>query len=390
MRNYMVLRCIAIAFLLLYALSGWSQSTYPGLSVNQSYTPPSPNAQAFQSYDDNPVALYTGLPSVAIPIYTVKCGTLTVPISLSYNSNGFFPLQDAGWVGLGWSLNAGGAISRIVEGDADGSLNSGHNYGQYNLGDSVFENPNVDSFLQRAYNMNLAYGNNTYDMAPDIFDAEFNGIGDQFFWVSGQAYLLSYNKQLSVSWPSYSSNIVITTEDGTQYTFGATETTTDNYYGGFDSTSQSFTSAWLLTQMVSVQGDTIKFNYGTYTWQQAVVPYQACYAMSINGQPNLGYDPNEYLVHPSITTQVLQSIVCRNSRISFIPDPAGRTDINGTLPRLREIVVLDSLTGDTVKKNFLSYKYFGLSTVNPTLYERLALTTFSSVNTQISSDSLTD
>src|SRR5580658_6627908 len=118
MRNYMVLRCFTIVFLSLSALSGRPQSTYPGLSVNQSFTPPSPNAQGFQSYDDNPVALYTGLPSVAIPIYIVKCGTLTVPISLSYNSNGFFPLQDAGWVGLGWTLNAGGAVSRIVEGDA--------------------------------------------------------------------------------------------------------------------------------------------------------------------------------------------------------------------------------------------------------------------------------
>jgi hypothetical protein len=390
MRNYTVLRCFALALCLLEVFPGLGQSTYPGLSVNQSFTPPSPNAQAFQSYDDNPIALYTGLPSVTIPIYTVKCGALTVPISLSYNSNGFFPLQDAGWVGLGWSLNAGGAVSRIVEGDADGSLNSGHNYGQYNLGDSVFSNPNVDSFLQKAYNMNLAYGNNTYDLAPDIFDAEFNGIGDQFFWVSGQAYLLSYNKQLSISWPSYSSNIVITTEDGTQYTFGATETTTDNYYGGSDSISQSFTSAWFLTQMVSVQGDTIKFNYASYTWQQTTVPYQASYTMSTTaGQPDLGYDPNEYQVHPSITTQVLQSIVYRNGRVSFIPDPAGRTDINGTLPRLREIVVIDSLTGDTVKKNFLSYKYFGLSTVNPKLYERLALKTFSSVSPLISSDSLT-
>src|SRR5580658_4002877 len=131
MRNYTLTRCLPTALLLFCALSGWSQ-TYPGLSVNQSYTPPSPNAQGIQSYDDDPVALYTGLPSVAIPIYTVKCGTLTVPISLSYNSNGFFPLQDAGWVGLGWTLDAGGTISRIVEGDADGSLASGHNMGQFN------------------------------------------------------------------------------------------------------------------------------------------------------------------------------------------------------------------------------------------------------------------
>jgi YD repeat-containing protein len=392
MRKYMVLRAFVITILLVNAFPGRSQTTYPGLAVNQSYTPPSPNAQGFQSYNNDPVALYTGLPSIGIPIYTVKCGTLSVPINLTYNSNGFFPLQDAGWVGLGWTLSAGGVISRIVEGDADGTLNSGHNFGQISLADSLnFPfHMSVDSFLQKAYNMNLAYGNNTYDMAPDIFNAQFNGIGGQFYWINGKAYMLSYDKQLSISWPSYSSNIVITTEDGTQYTFGAIETTTDNYYGGSDSTSQSFPSSWFLTQMVSVQGDTIDFNYAPYTWQQTLISYQCSYTLNLhNGSPDLGYDPNKYEVEPSLTTQVLQSIVCRNSRVSFIPDATGRTDINGTLPRLREIVVIDSLTGDTVKKDFLSYKYFGLSTVNPKLYERLALKTFSSVNTLVSSDSLT-
>ncbi|HTR29339.1 MAG TPA: hypothetical protein VMH27_08710 [Puia sp.] len=388
MRNYIVLRCFALCFFLMGTIHSWSQ-TYPGLSVNQSYTPPSPNAQGFESYNNDPAALFTGLPSIGIPIYTIKCGTLTVPISLSYNSNGLYPSQDAGWVGLGWSLNAGGAISRMVEGNPDGSLPTGHNYGEYNLADSIVGS-GADSFLRRVYNMNMEYGTNTYDPAPDIFNANFNGIGGQFFWISGTPYQISYMKQFSISWPSYSSNIVVTTSDGTQYTFGATEKTTDYRYGGSDSALQSFTSAWFLTQMVSVQGDTIKFNYGTYTWQQTVVPYQASYTLSItSGQPDLGYDPNRYLVQPSDSTQVLQSIVWRNGRVSFIPDPAGRTDVNGTLPRLREIVVIDSLTRDTVKKNLLSYKYFGLSAVNPTLYERLALKTFSTVNPLINSDSLT-
>lgn len=383
----MLFRSVVIFLLVMVSQVGWSQ-TYPGLSLNQSYTAPSPNAQSSESYDNSPVALYAGLPAVGIPVYTIKCGTLTVPISLSYNNNGFFPLQDAGWVGLGWNLNAGGVITRNIEGTADGSLPSGHNYGEYSLSDSV-SGPNYDSFLRRAYNFENGYTNTTVDVAPDIFDAEFNGIGGQFFWVNGTAYQVSYNKQLSISWPGYTSNIVITTADGTQYTFGAREKTTDKYYIGLDSSIQSYTSAWFLTQMVSVQGDTIKFNYGTYTWQQAVTTYQAAYTLNGSGGADLGYDPNQYLVAPGDSTQVLQSIVWRNGRVSFVPDAAGRTDISGTLPRLREIVVLDSLTGDTVKKDLLSYKYLGLSAANPKLYERLALKTFSTVNPLVSADSLT-
>ncbi|HEV3411441.1 MAG TPA: hypothetical protein VG101_03140 [Puia sp.] len=313
-----------------------------------------------------------------------------MPISLSYNSNGLFPLRDAGWVGLGWNLNAGGSISRTVEGNIDGIQNSGYNYGQYNLYDSIWLNGNVDSFLQRAYNPNLAYGNNSYDMAPDIFDAEFNGIGDKFFWINGKAYLISYNKELSISWPSPTSNMVITTEGGVQYTFGAKETTTNYYYGGPDSIPQSYTSSWYLTQIISLQGDTIEFNYTSKTWKQALNSYQTSYALSTTtGQSDLGYDPNQYLPFPSITTQVLQSIVCRNSRVSFVLDPVARTDVNGTLPRLREIDVIDSLTSDTVKRNFMSYRYFGASSLNPQAYERLELKTISSINPEIVADSLT-
>jgi len=221
MRKYKVFGICVVIFLLAQRLTVCAQTvTYPSQVVSQSFVPPSPNSQDAQSYTDDPTALYTGIPSVNIPIYTMKCGSLTVPISLSYNSNGLFPLRDAGWVGLGWNLNAGGSISRTVEGNIDGIQNSGYNYGQYNLYDSIWLNGNVDSFLQRAYNPNLAYGNNSYDMAPDIFDAEFNGIGDKFFWINGKAYLISYNKELSISWPSPTSNMVITTEGGVQYTFG--------------------------------------------------------------------------------------------------------------------------------------------------------------------------
>jgi len=391
MKKYNVLGFCAIIFLLIQQLSASGQSvTYPGQVTNQSYVPPSPNVQGAQSYTNQPVALNSGTPSVSIPIYTIKCGALTVPISLSYNSNGLFPLQDAGWVGLAWTINAGGSISRTVEGNVDGIANSGYNFGQYNLSDSVTDNPNVDTFLKQAYNYSLVYGNNSYDMAPDIFDAEFNGLGDKFFWINGKAYLLSYDKQLSISWPSPTSNIVITTEDGSQYTFGAKETTTNWYYAGADSNAQSYTSAWYLTQIVSVQGDTIQFNYGTYNWQQAPISYQTSYTLSTtSGQSDLGYDPTPYFLGPSMTTQILKSIVCRNSRVSFVPDTTTRKDINGTIPRLREIDIIDSLTGDTVKRNFLSYEYFGASAGNPKLYERLALKTFSTVNPKIVSDSLT-
>ena len=42
-----------------------------------------------------------------------------IPISMTYHGSGVRPDQHPGWVGLGWNLNAGGCISRIVNGLPD-------------------------------------------------------------------------------------------------------------------------------------------------------------------------------------------------------------------------------------------------------------------------------
>ena len=93
-------------------------------------TPLSPNAASLWKYAELPVNLYTGIPSISIPIFEAKSGDLKVPITLSYHAGGIRFEEQASWVGLGWTLNAGGAISRNVKGIADekGILNPGNFY----------------------------------------------------------------------------------------------------------------------------------------------------------------------------------------------------------------------------------------------------------------------
>jgi YD repeat-containing protein len=366
--------------------------TYPEPVVDQSYIPVSPNAQGIQTYGNEPVALYEGVPAINLPIYEVKCGSISLPISLSYNYNGLFPMQDAGWVGLGWNLNAGGTITRIVEDGVDGSENSGYNYGQYNITDSIYSSPDLNNFLQSAYNNNLGYSGKSYDLAPDIFDAEFCGYSGKYFWYNGKAYMLAYNKELGISWPGISSNITIKTTDGTSYIFGtsSSETTTANNYGGPEYTPVTFTSSWYLTMVISADlKDTISLKYTSCTWQQIPANYQTSYTMSVGTQSDLGTDPVVYAINPSIQTLILQSIACRNTRVSLITDATPRTDVLGTYPKLREIDFIDSLTRNMVKKNLFTYEYFGQTITNPSSYERLALKTFSTLNSQLSTDSLT-
>lgn len=78
----------------------------------------SPNEWSFFKYVDNPVGLYHGNPDVSIPLYTIRDGSVEIPIALRYNTSGIRVEEEAGWVGLGWNLNLDGYIvCQIVDGD---------------------------------------------------------------------------------------------------------------------------------------------------------------------------------------------------------------------------------------------------------------------------------
>lgn len=48
------------------------------------YMPQAPNAQAIARAVEIPVNLYTGIPNISIPLYDIKVGNISVPITLSY------------------------------------------------------------------------------------------------------------------------------------------------------------------------------------------------------------------------------------------------------------------------------------------------------------------
>ena len=81
--------------------------------------PPSPTSVQFQRYGDYPVGTFTGVPAISIPIFTIKCGDLELPISLNYHASGSRGDDVSGFVGLGWTLDAGGEMSRTIIGKPD-------------------------------------------------------------------------------------------------------------------------------------------------------------------------------------------------------------------------------------------------------------------------------
>ena len=80
---------------------------------------PTPKALSMIRYGCLPVDLNSGTMSLEIPIGEYKDQDFSIPVSLRYSSSGFKPASPSGEAGLGWSLAAGGAITREIVGVDD-------------------------------------------------------------------------------------------------------------------------------------------------------------------------------------------------------------------------------------------------------------------------------
>ena len=78
-----------------------------------------PQASAFMKYGEESVNEYTGTANISVPLYTIKCKDIEIPIVLNYNASGIKVEQEASWVGLGWDLTVGGCINYVCAGSKD-------------------------------------------------------------------------------------------------------------------------------------------------------------------------------------------------------------------------------------------------------------------------------
>jgi hypothetical protein len=235
------------------------------MPLSWNVTIPSPTAASLGKFGDVPVSLYTGLPGISIPLFTAKGKTINLPISLTYHASGLKVEDVGGWVGMGWTLEAGGVITRTVRGLLDEGTHGYYREGHTWYNGNSWPTPN-DATLS-----NLRA--NQLDGEPDQFFFNFAGHSGEF--VMGPTSE-AMNSQVIRTIPyrnwafefTGNANITswkITTEDGTRYTFAAVETHTDRgtaVHGPLWGTA--YASSWYLTEIRAPGGDVISLAYQTY------------------------------------------------------------------------------------------------------------------------------
>ena len=269
----------------------------------------SPTAYEIGRYGRTPASHFYGLPNISILLTEVRAKGHTIPVTISYNAGGHKPDQHPGWVGLGWSLHAGGSIIRITNGMKDEMSKLEYN-ALTNLGPN--QHP---GYLHRIsevqtdtnWNDEVTLAENSLpwmDREPDEYIINADGIHASFYITgedkiavvsrdesaielesyeiaddSGTSYMDMYPgkcyKPMTIRRYKYLKTFIIRDKHGNRYVFGGDDSAieysvvqhpnivSDGF--NFRNTGQwkaiATANAWMLTRIERADGEIITFEY---------------------------------------------------------------------------------------------------------------------------------
>lgn len=347
-----------------------------------------PNASSLGKYGDIPVTYHTGIPNISIPIHQIAEGDISLPVSLSYHAGGLKVEEPASWIGAGWSLQAGGVITRTVK-DKPDERQTGSSHQQF----GHFSDYGMISALSQVPGMNLAL----YDAEPDLFFFNFGSYSGKFYFNDDRTPMLLPEQDLRIEYqysPGTWNNspgawsgggrciegFVITTPNGTKYYFGIPNIppaapycdpieVISTYTSSNGTAFNQVISSWYLYKVVSLDGASVielKYErdyFATFSFYNPILPNTVNNSQTTNPQ-SYQFVKN---LHAAVRISRIQSA---NNRIDFIPGIVrqdisgwnrislnGNDEVNTTSRSLGSIQVWD-LSGNCLKKFNLSQDYF--------------------------------
>ncbi len=358
---------------------------------------PSPNAGALGKYGEIPVDQSTGIPGISVPVFswTRERAKLSVDIGLSYHSGGHKVEEMSSDVGLGWSLNAGGVITRTVVGLPDEQYNGFRgnatimpNLSTTNPGPVMpdyFVPANNMVSLSNHINYYNSYSNFTLlksindgqlDSQQDIYSFNYPGNSGRFVvGKDGSVLKMKFsNAKIEILQPgTWSEYFRITDEFGVQYLFDVKEivsstgmTLSSAMEGGatsmnFQPTTAPVTS-WYMSRIVSADKiDTIYFNYS----QGGTTKVQRGFYESVDVISSDPWNPNVGVGQPKgtfVRGSSVDEIQLVKLRSIFFPDQT-KVNFNYSLPRVdymndSALTSIQIVNGSNSKQYNLSYSYF--------------------------------
>lgn len=323
----------------------------------------SPEAKAFQEYGKFATEGCSGSIDISIPIHTISCRNLEIPITLHYGGKGIKVAEEASWVGLGWDLSVGGCINLVSAGQVD-FLTREAQWSDYLKVLNLESGPVFQKTANRS----------DYTVMGDLI----NNMGERDFYsvnILGQGFLFFIN-------PDDGKPIIIGADDkdyfiqkvgaegwlirdvmGYEYEFDAIE------YSLMDNAGMQ-KSAWYMSSILTPEGIEATFTYDksyvkglprAYQWYDA----QRCsFNVTLQGGGFYFFDVPRFGSGVSISNTEIQkpwlkSIATDNQTVTF--ETSGRSDFMGA--KKVDWIKVSDINGDIVSLHHLNYGTFAHSTV---------------------------
>lgn len=388
---------IVVLFVLIYV---------KGLGQNSALAFPSPNnsflgiAANIGSTSGVDVDLYTGTAKINIPITSLASNSVSIPVSLNYTGARGIRVQDyATSVGLGWQLNAGGSISRVVRCFPDempngylgtgtlpsGSIGTGGSWGKVVAANLSAPYPTWTASQASAITgVDYSQGTQsvpTADGEPDIFYVRTPFFAFQFTFDENGNPVFPNNTGMQITTNNFiassncsstscsNSSFEVIDPNGNQYYFGSSsssvETSTTSLFG----TSYTFPTTWYLDKIVTYNSkDVITFGYQSFFSSDVFNHYRSVFSQNIYNQT--GWDSTHYSTtvnQPKFITKISSSL----GEVDFSYTTNGRLDDpNG--PILSGITLMAMNPTNASSPNSLQnytfyYGYFGAPSNDPSI-----------------------
>ncbi len=274
MKIYIIIKLVVLSVLVSVATKSLGQQkTAWEYSSPCEPTVYSPQVAEMIRYDQTSVNLNLGRIDLSIPLLEWKDQDFDIPISLSYNSEGFRPRNSDNYVGRDWMLNTGGVVYRCVNGIPDDIINGleplAAQAGAYHYVDgflSVLNKRyfNLDRMEKEVYENPYKYTfrrdiETTISTLPGV-NEKIESSADIFYFSFGKhsgKFMINYDGSVSVlgnngckyevdlsgmkmfdSRKAQHTYICIKTDDGYVYTFGG------NGYSSLEYTALSWTNSF--------------------------------------------------------------------------------------------------------------------------------------------------
>ncbi|GAF02392.1 RHS repeat protein [Saccharicrinis fermentans] len=346
------------------------------LEIKRHLEPIEPSAAGIATYGTYPVNYSTGLPSIEIPLYTIRAGDIEVPIKLSYHGGGIKVSQEASWVGLGWDLFYGGQITREVNGYPD---EPSQNWSIPDINEVVdyLENVNSDDNL---YLDNISGEKSpAYSFLRDVFHFNLAGYNGSFVYNNfGEKMQIPFGNYL---FQKQSGNDIIVAPNGIRYLFnddGVDRTSVYPIHAGIP----EYISTWHVKEIIG-QGTDDRISY-VYQPDGSITTKTFGYSQ---GKSVMKYECSKYNILPketlisfkkSVSNQMVKAqkpyqITFPNGRVTFILEQ--RKDIEAYSPisasavpplrRLKQILIENKIGNDYIPHHSFDFHYSYFYTSSP-------------------------